>query len=234
MTSLIFPRAESPALIVAGSDSRFPVRHVFAVTRNYDARAAAPGGFKSAEEPAIFTKQSTAVVGNNARIPYPPSTGHLEPELELVIAIGKTVSSADADAAKAAIFGYAVGLDMTRRDLQRAARAAGKPWDTAKWFEGCSPVSDIHRASDIGHPTSGAIYLEVNGVRAQNGNIAQMMWTAPEVVALVSRYVTLAAGDVIFTGTPAGEIIVNAGDRLHGVIEGIGTLDLTIGDAANA
>jgi fumarylpyruvate hydrolase len=227
MTSLIFPRAESPALAVAGSDARFPVRHVFCVTRNYDPRAAA-GGFKSAEEPAIFTKQSTAVVGDGARLAYPPATSHLEPELELVVAIGKTVTGAETETAKAAIFGYAVGLDMTRRDLQRAARASGKPWDTAKWFEGCAPVSDIRRVSDIGHPTRGAIYLEVNGARAQDGDIAQMMWTAPEVVALVSRYVTLGVGDIIFTGTPAGEIIVKAGDRLHGVIDGIGTLDVTI------
>ncbi|MGE5539983.1 MAG: fumarylacetoacetate hydrolase family protein [Gemmatimonas sp.] len=231
MTSLIFPRTEAPTLGVAGSEARYPIRHVFCVTRNYDARAANPGGFKSLEEPAIFTKQSSAVVGHGARIAYPPATSHVEPELELVVVLGARVSQADVDAAKAAIFGYAVGLDMTRRDLQRAARAAGKPWDTAKWFEGCSPISDVRRAADIGHPARGAITLDVNGRRAQAGDLAQMMWTAPEVVALVSRYVTLAPGDVIFTGTPAGEIAVTSGDRLHGAIDGVGTLDVTIGDA---
>lgn len=228
MTSLAFPRAENPCIAIAGSDAIFPVRHVFAITRNYDPRAAAPGGFRSPEEPAIFTKQPSAVVGDGARVPYPVASAHYEPEIELVIAIGATVTNADSDAAKAAIFGYAVGLDMTRRDLQRAARSQGKPWDTAKWFEGCAPISAIHRASDIGHVTQGAITLDVNGTRAQEGNLDQMMWRAPDVVALVSRYVTLAAGDLIFSGTPAGEVALNRGDRLHGAIAGVGTLDVEI------
>jgi fumarylpyruvate hydrolase len=228
MTSLVFPRAESPCIAVAGGDAAFPVRHIFAVTRNYDARATAPGGFRSPEEPAIFTKQSSAVVPSGARVAYPSACAHCEPEIELVIAIGGAASNADAAAAKAAIFGYAVGLDMTRRDLQKAARGAGKPWDTAKWFDGCAPISPIRRASEIGHPTQGAILLDINGKRAQEGDIAQMMWQPVDVVMLVSRYVTLAAGDVIFTGTPAGEIVVDRGDRLHGIIAGIGTLDIEI------
>jgi fumarylpyruvate hydrolase len=228
MPSLAFPRAENPCLAIAGGDAVFPVRHVFAVTRNYDPRAAAPGGFRSPEEPAIFTKQSSAVVADGARVPYPVASAHYEPEIELVIGIGATVSNADASTARAAIFGYAVGLDMTRRDLQRAARSQGKPWDTAKWFEACAPISAIRRASDIGHITSGSITLDVNGKRAQEGDLAQMMWQAPDVVALISRYVTLAAGDVIFTGTPAGEIILDRGDRLHGAIAGVGTLDVEI------
>jgi fumarylpyruvate hydrolase len=228
MTPLVFPRAENPCIAIHSSDAVFPVRHVLAVTRNYDARAAQPGGFRSSQEPAIFTKQSSAVVADGARIAYPPASAHYEPEIELVVAIGATVSGVDADAAKAAIFGYAVGLDMTRRDLQRAARSQGKPWDTAKWFEGCSPISAIRRVSDIGHITRGAITLDVNNKRAQEGDINQMMWQPADVVALVSRYITLAAGDVIFTGTPTGEIVLNRGDRLHGAITGIGTLDVEI------
>lgn len=228
MASLAFPRAENPCIAVAGSDAVFPVRQVFAVTRNYDPRAAEPGGFRSPEEPAIFTKQPSAVVADGARVAYPVASAHYEPEIELVIAIGATVADADAASAKQAIFGYAVGLDMTRRDLQRAARSQGKPWDTAKWFEGCAPISAIRRASDIGHVARGAITLDVNGRRAQEGDLAQMMWQAPDVVALISRYVTLAAGDVIFTGTPAGEIVLNRGDRLHGAIAGVGTLDVEI------
>lgn len=149
MTSLVFPRAESPCIAIDGDDAVFPVRHVFAVTRNYDARAAQPGGFHSSEEPAIFTKQSSAVVADGAHVPYPPASTHYEPEIELVVAIGATVSNVDAEAAAAAIFGYAVGFDMTRRDLQRAVRSQGKPWDMAKWFEGCAPISAIRRKSVV-------------------------------------------------------------------------------------
>lgn len=228
MTDPAFPPAAAPRLSIAGTDAVFPVRHVLCVTRNYDPRAAVPGGLAHRAEPAIFTKQSSAVVPGDGRLDYPSETAHLEPEVELVAAIGAAVRHADPDQAKAAIYGYAVGFDMTRRDLQRAARAEGKPWDTAKWFDGCAPVSAIRRAADIGHPTRGAIALDVNGRRAQEGDLAQMIWTAAEVVAIVSKYVTLAAGDLLFTGTPAGEVALARGDRLSGRIESVGSLNLEI------
>ena len=225
---LVFPPRDVPTVPIVGLEVRFPVHHVFCVTRNYDARAAQPGGFRSPEEPAIFTKQPSAVIADGGTISYPPATTHFEPETELVVAIGSRLAGGDLAAAKAAIYGYAVGLDMTRRDLQKAARSAGKPWDTAKWFEGCAPVSAIRRASDIGHPVRGAITLDVNGKRSQEGDLSQMMWPAAEVVALVSRYVTLEAGDLLFTGTPSGEVILNRGDRLAAVIAGVGALNVEI------
>lgn len=232
MTAVLFPFAFPPAAVptvaIVGTDDRFPVRHVFCVTRNYDPRAAQPGGLPRRDEPAIFTKQSSAVVSGGGRLPYPPQTAHMEPEIELVVAIGTAVSCADPERAKAAIYGYAVGFDMTRRDLQKAARSEGKPWDTAKWFEGCTPVSALRRAADIGHPTHGAITLDVNGRRAQEGDLAQMIWSAPEVVAVVSKYVALAPGDLLFTGTPAGEVALRRGDRLVGAIAGVGTLNAEI------
>jgi fumarylpyruvate hydrolase len=228
MTRLAFPRTEPPNVPVAGTDAAFPVRHVFCVTRNYDPRAAEPGGLARRDEPAIFTKQSHAVVPGGGRLPYPSETAHFEPEVELVVAIGAAVSRADAAQARAAIYGYAVGLDMTRRDLQKSARSEGKPWDVAKWFDGCAPVSAIRRVADIGHPTAGAITLDVNGSRAQAGDLAQMIWNAAEVVAAVSKYVTLAPGDLVFTGTPAGEATLRRGDRLVGAIAGVGVLEAEI------
>lgn len=228
MMNTVFPPAAVPLLAVAGTDAVFPVRHILCVTRNYDPRAAEPGGLSRRDEPAIFTKQGSAVTPGGGRIAYPSETAHLEPEVELVVAIDREARRVSASEAEAAIYGYAVGLDMTRRDLQKAARSEGKPWDTAKWFDGCAPVSAIRRAVDIGHPTRGAIVLDVNGRRAQEGDLAQMIWKAAEVVAVISKYVTLAPGDILFTGTPAGEVVLNRGDRLVGRIEGVGALEVEI------
>ena len=157
-------------------------------------------------------------------------TAMLEPEIELVVAIGQEARNlADDRAARAAVFGYGVGLDMTRRDLQRAARNEGKPWDMAKTFDVASPIGAIQPAERVGHPQQGAITLDVNGRRAQEGDLLQMAWTPLALVAMLSRFVTLRPGDLIFTGTPSGEIQLHPGDRLEGHITGLGNLLVTIG-----
>lgn len=214
-----------PSLAIApssqGHGRRFPVGAIYGFTGTYGV---------GRSEPAVFTKGSRTVMESGGRLAYPPETTMLEPEIELVVAIGAEASRlAGAEAAKAIVFGYAVGLDMTRRDIQRAARNEGKPWDMAKSFEGASPIGAIHAASAIGHPERGAITLDVNGTRAQDGDLAQMAWTPLTLTAMLSRFVTLRPGDLIFTGTPAGEIQLARGDRLHGRIAGLSPLDITIG-----
>jgi fumarylpyruvate hydrolase len=218
---LIFPPPRLPSLSIAGRQERFPVGAIYAFTGTYGANRA---------EPAVFTKGSHTVIASGSIMPYPSATTMLEPEIELVVAIGREARDlADAVAAKASVFGYAVGLDMTRRDIQRAARNEGKPWDMAKTFEGASPIAAIHAASDIGHPERGAITLDVNGKRAQEGDLSQMAWAPLTLVAMLSRSVMLRPGDLIFTGTPAGEIQLHSGDKLEGRIAGLSSLFVTIG-----
>ena len=210
-----------PSLPIADSAARFPVGAIYAFTGTYGANRA---------EPAVFTKGSHTVIESGATMPYPAATQLLEPEIELVVAIGAEARDlADADAAKRAVFGYAVGLDMTRRDIQRAARNEGKPWDMAKTFDGASPIAAVHPADAIGHIERGAITLDVNGKRAQEGDLSQMAWTPLTLVAMLSRFVPLRPGDLIFTGTPTGEIQLHAGDTLDGRIAGLSHLLVTIG-----
>jgi fumarylpyruvate hydrolase len=217
----VFTPAAPPSLPVAGKAVRFPVGAIYAFTGTYGANRA---------EPAVFTKGSRTVMASGGIMPYPTETKMLEPEIELVVAIGAEARDlADAAAAKAIVFGYAVGLDMTRRDIQRAARNEGKPWDMAKTFEGASPIAAIHPAATIGHPENGAITLDVNGARAQEGDLSQMAWTPLTLIAMLSRLVTLRPGDLVFTGTPSGEIQLHPGDKLDGRIAGLQNLLVTIG-----
>ncbi len=219
--SLAFPTPPLPTLPIAGSAARFPVGAIYAFTGTYGANRA---------EPAVFTKGSHTVIESGAPMPYPSATKMLEPEIELVVAVGAEGRDlADAAAAKRVVFGYAVGLDMTRRDIQRAARNEGKPWDMAKTFDGASPIGAIHRAETIGHPERGAITLDVNGARAQEGDLSQTAWTPLTLVAMLSRFVALRPGDLVFTGTPTGEIELQPGDKLDGRIDGLGSLLVTIG-----
>lgn len=216
-----FPPPTLPSLPIAGSDARFPVGAIYAFTGTYGANRS---------EPAVFTKGSQTVIDSGGTTPYPSATTMFEPEIELVVAIGAAARDlADADAAKHVVFGYAVGLDMTRRDIQRAARNEGKPWDMAKTFDAASPIAAIHPAESIGHIERGAITLDVNGKRAQEGDLAQMAWTPLTLVAMLSRQVALRPGDLIFTGTPSGEIQLHPGDRLDGRIAGLTSLLVTIG-----
>ena len=229
MSNYAVPVSVSVALPVVGSDALFPVHHVYAVTRNYgDGPMPASGAGSERVLPAIFTKAPDSVLPSGTAAPYPPATERLEPEVEMVVALGQGGRQLTPAAAEEIMFGYAVGFDMTRRDLQGAARQEGKPWDIAKWFDGATPVSDINPLSATGHPAEGAITLDVNGSRVQAGDLNQMIWKPAEVVSIISRFFTLHPGDLIFTGTPAGEIIVNTGDRLEGSIEGVGRLDFAI------
>ena len=217
----VFDPPSVTSVAIAGSSQRFPVGAIYAFTGTYGAGRA---------EPAVFTKSSQTVIDSGGTVPYPPATRMLEPEIELVVAIGQSCPDlADEHAAQRAVFGYGVGLDMTRRDLQRAARNEGKPWDMAKTFDGASPIAAIHPAATIGHPAQGAITLDVNGRRAQEGDLLQMAFSPLALVVLLSRLIALRPGDLIFTGTPSGEIQLHPGDRLEGRIAGLSPLLVTIG-----
>ncbi|MFN4283662.1 MAG: fumarylacetoacetate hydrolase family protein [Alphaproteobacteria bacterium] len=221
MTDFLFEPMLPPSLPVSGSARRFPVRTIYAFTGTYGANR---------PEPAVFTKATFSLAANGASVPFPTRTAMFEPEIELVVAIGgEGRDIATAKAARDVVFGYAVGLDLTRRDLQRGARNAGQPWDMAKTFEAASPIATLHRAADIGHPQRGEITLDVNGDRVQAGDLEEMSWAPLDQVALLSKYVTLYPGDLIFTGTPKGETRLQPGDSLLGRIDGLTDLRVAIG-----
>jgi fumarylpyruvate hydrolase len=212
---------------VKGTSSRFPVRRIFCVGRNYAAHAREMGN-DDREPPFFFTKPADAVVGNNVPIPYPPRTSNFHHEVELVVAIGsagKNVATADASAL---IYGYAVGIDLTRRDLQNQAKNAGKPWDTSKGFDHSAPLAAIHPRKDVGLIESGEIWLKVNGQDRQRANLAEMTWKVPEIIAELSTLFELAPGDLIFTGTPAGVGALARGDVIEAGIDGLTTLNTKI------
>lgn len=215
-----------PAVPVAGEDALYPVRRVFCVGRNYAAHAREMGSDPNREPPFYFSKSADALVPGGGALPYPPATANLHHEIELVVAIGAPVFQATQEQAAAAIFGHAVGLDMTRRDLQFAARDKGRPWDLGKSFEFSAPISAIVRGTKP--ILAGAVTLEVNGEIRQRGDVADMIWSVPEVIAHLSQYYHLTPGDLIFTGTPDGVSPVLPGDRLAGRVEGVGELTVTI------
>ena len=206
------------------------MRRIFCVGRNYAEHAREMGMDPEREPPFFFTKPADAVVADGSRIAFPSRTANLHHEIELVLALGSGGRDIPVASAVDHIFGYAVGLDLTRRDLQAAARKEGRPWDTAKGFDQSAPISAIVPAIETGHPQRGRILLAVNGSARQQGDIADMIWNVPEIVAELSTYFELAAGDLIYTGTPAGVGPIERGDHLEGSIEGVGTLALTIAD----
>jgi fumarylpyruvate hydrolase len=186
------------------------------------------GGDPTREEPFFFTKPADAIVTGGADMPYPPGTADLHHEMELVVAIGTGGTDIEEAHALDHVFGYAAGLDMTRRDLQAAAKKAGRPWDMAKGFDHSAPTGDIQPAATIGHPASGRIELKVNGVVRQSSDLAKMIWSVPETIAYLSRLVRLGPGDIIMTGTPEGVAAVQRGDRLEGHIAGVGAVSASI------
>lgn len=213
-----------PALGLRGSDSLFPVRRIFCVGRNYAAHAREMGGDPEREPPFFFTKPADAVVSGGGPIPYPPRTEDLHHEVELVMALGQGGQALAPSACRALIYAYGVGVDFTRRDLQRAAKAAGRPWDMAKGFDRSAPCSTLTTAADIGHPRKGQIGLEVNGEQRQSADISDLIWSPEETLAHLSELVTLAPGDLVFTGTPAGVGPLLPGDSYRAWIEGVGEL----------
>ena len=217
--AFVVSAAARPTVPVAGTTRVFPVRRIFCVGRNYAEHSREMGATDLKAPPFFFTKPAEAVVPSGGVVPYPGRTQELHHEIELVAAVG--------DGRR--IFGYAAGVDLTRRDVQAGAKKEGKPWDTAKGFEHSAPVSAIAPAADIGHPERGRIWLEVNGQLRQDGDIADMIWRVPEILAELGSWFELQAGDLVFTGTPAGVGPLRPGDRVAGGIEGVGTLELTIG-----
>lgn len=224
----VFPPAPCPTVAIRGRADVFPVRRIFCVGRNYAEHAREMGMDPEREPPFFFTKPADAIVADGSKIVYPLRTGNLHHEIELVLALGAGGRNIPVESALERIFGYAVGLDLTRRDLQSAARKEGRPWDTAKGFDQSAPISSIVPATEIGHLQRGRIALEVNGALRQQGDIADMIWKIPEIIAELSTYFELAAGDLIYSGTPAGVGPIGRGDKLLGSIEGIGTLSFSI------
>jgi fumarylpyruvate hydrolase len=207
------------------------VRRVYCVGRNYEAHAREMGKDPTREPPFMFQKPADAVIEGGSVIAYPPQTGNFHHEIELVVAIARGGRNIGIDRANEHVFGYAVGIDLTRRDLQLAARDAGRPWEWGKAFDHSAPCAPIVPAAEIGHPSKGRIWLSVNGTVKQDADISQLIWSVPEVIAFVSASMALAPGDLIFTGTPAGVGPLVAGDVVAGGIEGIGDIGIRIGPA---
>lgn len=217
-----------PSVEITGRTEKFAVHRVYCVGWNYAEHVREMGSEPDREPPVFFMKPPDALVPGGGQIKYPPATENLHYEVELVVAVGARGANIDASVATDAIFGYAVGLDMTRRDLQAHAKKHGQPWALSKGFDQSAPISAIHAADDVGHRSRGTIWLEVNGERRQEGDLSQMIWNVPEIVQYLSRFFELQPGDLIFTGTPAGVSAVVSGDRLKGGIDGIDTLEVAL------
>jgi fumarylpyruvate hydrolase len=221
----------TPALPVVGESAAFPVRRIYCVGRNYAAHAREMGKDPEREPPFFFMKPATALVppaGRDVSIPYPQQTQSFHHEIELVVAIGSRAADVSASEALQHVFGYAVGLDMTRRDLQLAARDAGRPWEFGKSFANSAPAGAIHRTRDVGHPKSGGIWLTVNDQMRQRADLSELIWSVADCISYLSAFDVLEPGDLLFTGTPAGVGPVVPGDRMQGGIEGVGEITVQI------
>lgn len=218
------------SLPVRGTEARFPVRRVYCVGRNYEAHAREMGADPTREPPFIFQKPTDAVISGASSIPYPPQTRNLHYEIELVVAIGRRGVNVRESEALSLVYGYGVGIDLTRRDLQQAAKDGGKPWEWGKAFDKSAPCSALVPADVIGHPTSGRIWLSVNDIIKQDADISQLIWSVPEVIAFISASMVLEPGDLVFTGTPSGVGPLLPADRIQGGVDGIGTIEVRIGD----
>lgn len=226
--SYAFPAPAEAVLPIVGQEALFPVRRIYCVGRNYAEHAREMGADPDREPPFFFTKPRDAIVAEGGEMPYPPATENLHYEMELVVAIGTGGQNIAEAQALDHVFGYGAGLDMTRRDLQGVAKKMGRPWDMGKGFDHSAPCSALRAAADIGHPDSGAIWLKVNSSLKQAGDLSQQIWSVPETISFLSDLVSLAPGDLIFTGTPAGVGPVVTGDRMEGHIDGIGEIQVTV------
>lgn len=216
-----------PSLPVAGRAERFPVGRIYCVGRNYADHAREMGHDPDREPPFFFMKAADSIVQDNAVLAYPVGSKDVHHEIELVVAIGKGGRNITVDKALEHVWGYGIGLDMTRRDIQGEAKKMGRPWEMGKSFDESAPVSALRAASEIGHPARGAITLRVNGVLRQQGDLAMQVWNVPEQIAYLSSLITLQPGDLIFSGTPAGVGPIQPGDKLEGHIDGVGDLTVT-------
>jgi fumarylpyruvate hydrolase len=231
MPSYVFPPAPIPAAPIRGRDPLFPIHRIFCVGRNYEAHAKEMGAAVDREAPFYFNKSAHSYVASGSTVPYPPGTKDYQHEMELVVAIGKAGLRIVEASALGHVFGYACGLDMTRRDLQALAKEQRRPWDLGKDFEQAAVLSEIVPAADVAPPAAGRIELAVNGAVRQASDLALLIHPVPAVIAHLSRYYTLQPGDLIYTGTPEGVGPVVAGDVLEGLIEGVGSISLKIGPA---
>jgi fumarylpyruvate hydrolase len=226
------PAWEIPSVPIHGTAERFPVRHIYCVGRNYAEHAKEMGGDATKEPPFFFTKAADAILpvdaGHRGRMRYPQATADLHHEVEMVVAIGRAGTARTAQNALELVFGYAVGIDMTRRDLQNQMREKKRPWDIGKSFAQAAPIAPIHTVKDVGHPAKGAITLAVNGAERQRGDLADMIWDVPHMIAFLTTMYELLPGDLIFSGTPSGVGKVVAGDRLDCVIAGLTPLAVDI------
>jgi fumarylpyruvate hydrolase len=216
-----------PTLPVQGSDKLFPVHRVYCVGRNYAEHAIEMGHDPSKEPPFFFQKNADNLT-TDGNFPYPTQTSDVHHEIEMVVALGKGGTNIPVESALEHVFGYGVGLDMTRRDLQGEAKKLGRPWEVGKAFEASAPCGPLVPASEIGHPTEGEVSLKVNGETRQEGNLNQLIWKVPEMISYLSGLFTLQPGDVIMTGTPAGVGAVVRGDVLEGYVEGVGKIEVRV------
>lgn len=226
----------SYSLPVHSREERFPVNRIFCVGRNYAAHAREMGKDPDREPPFYFMKPASALVdaSKSASVPYPTKTNNYQHEIELVVALGHGGQDIPAAAALGHVYGYAVGLDMTRRDLQLEARDKGRPWEFGKSFSHSAPVGAVHRVEDVGHPRSAGITLNVNGQSRQSSDIGKLIWSVAECIACLSEYEELQPGDLIMTGTPEGVGAVVPGDRIRGTIDGLGSIEVTVGQVLKA
>lgn len=224
--AFVIPPPPLPSIAVAGETRRFPVRRIFCVALNYAEHAREMGKEPGAEPPFFFAKPGDAIVASGTAIPFPSLTGNLHHEIELVAALRAGGADIAPERALDCVYGYAAGIDLTRRDMQTAARNAGRPWDMSKGFDNSAPIGALRPAAEIGHPARGRIALSVNGAPRQQGDLADMIWSLPQIIAELSRHVALAPGDLIFTGTPPGVGAMRPGDRAEGTIEGVGAVSV--------
>ena len=228
--SFVFAPPAPAAVPIAGSQDAFPVRRVYCVGRNYAAHAREMGFDPDREPPFFFCKPADAVVpvadGHTLELPYPPETANLHYEIELVAAIGKGGANIAVGDALQHVWGYAVGLDMTRRDLQMKMREAGRPWELGKAFDQSAPIGPLHPAGAVRNIHQAAIWLQVNGADKQRSDIDKLIWSVAETIAYLSKYFRLEAGDLIYTGTPEGVGPVVRGDKMTGGVDGLGTLNV--------
>ncbi len=224
----VFAKHEIPALSVTGTEELFPVHRIYCVGQNYSKHMREMGSNPERDAPFFFSKPADAVCRHGSNISYPPATKNLHHEIELVVAIGMKGINIPTTEALNHVFGYTVGLDLTRRDLQQEAKKKGRPWSVAKGFDNSAPCSVLHKVDEVGHLEQGKITLNVNGEIRQQGDISEMIWSIPEIISILSGYFELCPGDLIFTGTPEGVGPLNRGDILEGEVEQLTKLSITI------
>jgi fumarylpyruvate hydrolase len=230
MPEYVVQAPEQPSVAVAGTDERFPVRRILCVGRNYAKHAREMGRDPDKEPPFFFFKPADAIVDAGQPIPYPPLTENFHYEMELVVAIGRSGINIAREKALDHVFGYACGVDLTRRDLQLEARDKGRPWDWGKGFDKSAPCTPIRKVDDVGHPAQGRIWLAVNGTVKQDADLTELIWPVPDVIAFASQAMELRPGDLIYTGTPEGVGPLVVGDTVTGGVDGVDELSFAIAE----